>query len=148
MVSCVEVPAVAGIYMVTLLNEEPISVNRQDPRIAQKAIRVRRGHIKVGKAKNLAGRRRNYQKTFNAENVEFWPILTCKDADLADLERALKDRFRPFRIRGRTGRLNEWMENVSSQTVVATIWEVVRTQGVSHQPVLSNFHAKGQADDL
>lgn len=60
-----------GIYIVTLNNDEPISVNANDARIVDKAIKVTRANIKVGKTQNLAARAKGYQKTFGAQNMKF-----------------------------------------------------------------------------
>ena len=61
----------SGIYIVTLNNEEPISVNANDPRIAHKAIKVTRTNCKFGKARNLKAREKYYFKTFGEHNVNF-----------------------------------------------------------------------------
>ena len=61
----------SGIYLVTLLNEIPISVNAHDPRIAHKGIKVDKTNCKIGKAKNLEAREKNYFKTFKEDNVNF-----------------------------------------------------------------------------
>jgi hypothetical protein len=37
----------SGLYIVTLRNDEPISVNANDPRIADKAIKVTRANCRV-----------------------------------------------------------------------------------------------------
>jgi hypothetical protein len=52
----------AGLYIVTLNNGLPISVNANDPRIVHKCIAVSRLNCKFGKAKNLDRRRDNYGK--------------------------------------------------------------------------------------
>jgi hypothetical protein len=49
---------------VALNNEEAISVNANDPRIAARCIRVNKRHCKLGKARDLSARRRNYEKVF------------------------------------------------------------------------------------
>ena len=69
----------SGLYIVTLNNEYPISVNRQDPRIADKAIKVTNENCKFGKAKDLIARRKNYFKTFDEENVNFKPIALIEE---------------------------------------------------------------------
>ena len=37
----------SGLYIVTLRNDEPISVNANDPRIADKAIKVTRANCRL-----------------------------------------------------------------------------------------------------
>jgi hypothetical protein len=108
------VPA-SGLYIVTLNNETPISVNAQDPRVADRAIRVTRANCKFGKAKVLVGRKKNYDKTFGEENVNFFPIVAMEDIEVA--ERAILKQLLPWRVRGSTNRPNEWLHGISP-------WEV------------------------
>ena len=61
----------SGIYLVTLNNEFPISVNAHDPRISEKCIKVNKSNCKIGKAKNLESREKNYFTTFGMQNVNF-----------------------------------------------------------------------------
>jgi hypothetical protein len=70
----------ARLYLVTLLNTLPISVNAHDARMAHRCIHVTRVNCKVGKARRLEFRERNYAKTFVSHNVVFRPIMA------ADLE--------------------------------------------------------------
>jgi hypothetical protein len=42
--------ALSGIYIVTLNNPHPISVNANDRRVADRAIKVTKDNCKVGKA--------------------------------------------------------------------------------------------------
>jgi hypothetical protein len=99
-----------GLYIVTLNNEEPISVNAHDPRIAHRCIHVSRLNCKLGKARSLAQRRLNYIRTFGAENANFRPIAVTDDIGRA--ERLVLVALRAWRIRGKTGRSNEWLEGI------------------------------------
>ncbi len=45
---------ISGIYIVTLNNSEPISVNADDPRYAQTSIKVTRHNCKFGKAESIS----------------------------------------------------------------------------------------------
>ena len=101
----------AGLYIVTLNNEEPISVNAHDPRIAHRCIRVSRLNCKLGKAASLARRHANYIKTFGSQNVNFRPIALTDDIGRA--ERLVLVALRAWRMRGRTGRRNEWLEGIA-----------------------------------
>lgn len=65
----------SGIYIVTLNNDQPISVNANDPRIADKAIKVTKKNCKIGKAKDLIDRKKNYFKVFGEHNVNFRPVV-------------------------------------------------------------------------
>ena len=61
----------SGVYIVSLNNTSPISVNAHDARIAHKCIKVDMTNCKIGKAKNLEAREKNYFKTFKEDNVNF-----------------------------------------------------------------------------
>jgi hypothetical protein len=100
----------ASLYIVTLDNDEQISVNAHDPRIAARCIHVSRVHCKLGKSKSLALREANYVKTFGAGNVHFRPIAFTHD--LGRAERLALQAVRAWRMRGRSGRLNEWLEGI------------------------------------
>ena len=104
-----------GLYLVTLNNEEPISVNANDPRIADKCIRVARLSCKIGKTKRLAHRRDNYDKVFGVEKLSFKVIAFTEDIGLA--ERLVLKALSPWRMRGRTGRKNEWLEGIAPTDV-------------------------------
>ena len=106
----------SGLYIVTLNNEHPISVNAQDARVADKAIKVTKQNCKFGKAKVLEGRRKNYYKTFGEENVNYFPIVRMLDIEAA--EKAILSKLNDHRMRGRTGRKNEWLEGIDSNQVL------------------------------
>lgn len=74
----------SGIYIVTLNNKIPISINSQDPRCSEKVYKANYKNIKVGKAKSLNTRKKNYFKTFKKENVNFFPVIITKDIDEAE----------------------------------------------------------------
>ncbi len=87
----------SGIYIVTLENDQPISVNANDPRIADKAIKVNKRNCKVGKAQDLDRREKNYCKVFGLNNVNFTPIVKMRDIDEA--EKAILSRLDRYRHR-------------------------------------------------
>lgn len=116
-------PAISGIYLVRLLNEELISVNANNPKIAERCIKVCRLHCKVGKAKDLLRRERNYRAVFGDRNVLFERLLLTPDLEAA--ERAVLQALRPWRMRGRTGRLNEWLEGIEADVVRRTALAVL-----------------------
>ena len=113
----------SGVYIVTLNNSEPISVNAQDSRIAHKAIKVTKANCKFGKAKSLKSREKNYFKTFGEHNINFMPVVLTEDTSKA--EKAILARLDPYRIRGRTGRKNEWLEGISAQDVLSIVFETL-----------------------
>ncbi|MEO5624829.1 MAG: hypothetical protein ABIQ70_02330 [Dokdonella sp.] len=99
-----------GLYIVTLRNEEPISVNRGDHRIEHRCIRVTRVHCKFGKARDFAVRERNYVKVFERKNLVFTPLFGLVDIGWA--EGVVLRQLRPWRVRGPSGRRNEWLEGI------------------------------------
>ena len=105
----------SGLYIVALKSEEEISVNAHDPRIADRCLKVSRLNCKVGKAANLAMRERNYWKTFGRENVVFAPIVYVKD--FAAAERVVLRSLSEWRVRGPTGRKNEWLAGIEPAEV-------------------------------
>lgn len=102
---------IPGIYIVVLHNDEPISVNAHDQRVAERAIKVTKANCKFGKTKDLQRRRKDYYKTFGEQNVTFIPVAQVEDVKA--VEKAVKLRLQNFMIRGRTGRRNEWLERTT-----------------------------------
>lgn len=97
----------SGIYVVTLSNLHPISVNAQNRKIADLCIKVTAANCKIGRANNFSARERNYWRTFGKQNVLFRPIALMPDPQMA--ERVILAALKEWRIRGRTGRLTEWL---------------------------------------
>ena len=114
----------SGIYIVTLNNKSPISVNAHDPRIADRCIRVNQLNCKIGKAKNLEARKKNYFKTFGGTNVNFRVLAKIEDIDIA--EEAIKANLKNFRIRGNTGMPNEWLENIQPEDVIRIVMQTLK----------------------
>ncbi|MBN8480124.1 MAG: hypothetical protein J0L88_00880 [Xanthomonadales bacterium] len=119
----------SGLYLVTLLNDEPISVNANDPRRADKAIKVTRVHCKLGKARDLEVRARNYAKTFGAAHVAFRPIAFVDD--IARAERCILRALAPWRLRGARRRPTEWLAGIDPQRAVATALDALREAGIA-----------------
>lgn len=105
----------SGLYIVTLNNEHPISVNARDPRIAEKCIKVSRLNCKFGKAKSLAARERYYFNVFGFDNVNFRAIAITDDIIVA--EKLILAHLSQWRVRGPTGRKNEWLAGTSAADV-------------------------------
>ncbi|WP_188419366.1 hypothetical protein [Oxalicibacterium solurbis] len=104
-----------GLYIVTLTNTHPISVNADRPAIAERCIKVTHDNCKFGKALNLNSRRANYFKTFGKQYVRFFPIAAVAEPHL--VESLIAKELLPFRIRGLTGRPSEWLSGISPQMV-------------------------------
>jgi hypothetical protein len=119
----------SGLYIVALKNEHPVSVNAHDPRIADRCIKVSRLNCKVGKAASLAGRERNYWKTFGTENVIFTPIAYVEEFGAA--ERIALDRLSEWRVRGPTGRKNEWLAGIEPAEVERLVLRALAQSGIA-----------------
>ena len=109
----------SGIYIVILKNKIPISSYASDKRRAHLGTPLKRGHIKVGKAKNLMNRRKNYIKTFGNDSFEFLPVLNTPDID--EIERSIKLALKDYRIIGSGGRRLEWMHGVELEYLIRVI---------------------------
>lgn len=122
----------SGLYLVTLNNEIPISVNAHDKRIADKCIKVTKQNCKFAKANNLESRRKNYFKTFGENNVNFIPIAHVKFDELPIVEQLVLQNLDEYRMKGTTGRKNEWLENISSESVKKIVIETLASSGINH----------------
>lgn len=118
-----------GLYIVTLNNETPISVNANDPRIAHKCIHVTRVNCKFGKAKSLARRRENYFKVFGPANVNFRPIALT--TDIGQAERLVLAALGQWRVRGTTGRKNEWLVGIVEAEVERIALATLSSAGIA-----------------
>lgn len=127
----------AGIYVVPLVNEHLISVNADRPAIADRCIKVNREHCKFGKALNLQTRRSNYFKTFGVEYVRFHPIAAIEQP--AVIESLVASYLLPYRMRGLTGRPNEWLYGISPLQVESAILTALQESGLPYT-VLGQVH--------
>lgn len=117
----------SGLYVVALTNIEPIAVNAHDPRRAERCIRVNHENCKFGKARDLALRQRAYWRTFGRAVVRFRPIALLDRIDEA--EREVLGRLSAWRLRGSTGRRNEWLSGISADEVERIAWTVLTQSG-------------------
>lgn len=130
-----QLPSLPGIYIVEMLNEQPISVNADRPTIADRCIKVTRANCKYGKAKNLARRRRQYYKTFGEHNVRFRFFTATEQHAL--VEALVGQRLAAYRIPGVTGRLNEWLQNITADEVEEVVKSVMTTLRSSDKSLLT-----------
>lgn len=119
-------PSSSGIYVVTLNNKTPISINAQDPRYADKVYKANYKNVKVGKAKFLKSRMGNYFKTFGEENVNFLPVIITKDID--DAEKTIMKELDDFRVRNPESNVKtEWLIGITRdraiEIAVTTIYQ-------------------------
>jgi hypothetical protein len=130
-----------------MLNDEPISVNADRPVISERCIKVTRLNCKYGQAVNLARRERDYYKTFGANNVRFRFFAATPHHSI--IENLVGQRLIAYRMRGTSGRLNEWLQGISAQEVEAIVKEVVASlnQSPEGQTPLARTQGK-QAQEL
>ena len=119
----------SGIYIVQLLNDEPMPVTR-DRRYVDICAKVNKDNVKVGKAENFESRRSNYWKDFDSENVVFEPVARVDDIETAErlILRALKQ-HRKLSPKG--GKL-EWLEGISYEDVRSAVYSVLDENGVDY----------------
>ena len=102
-----------GIYIVTLNNDEPISVNSNDKRIAHKCLKANRSYCKFGKTENLRKRKNDYYKVFGKENVNFKPILSA--TEIFAIEKLLKNKLDIYRAISPLKRKTEWLQGIKGK---------------------------------
>ena len=121
-------PDCPGLYVVALTHLEPIPVNARDHRLAARCIKVDHTNCMFGKSRNLALRQRAYWRTFGREFVRFRPIALLEDIDAA--ERSVLARLSAWRVRGSTGRPNEWLAGISASEVEQIAVRVLAQSGI------------------
>lgn len=117
-----------GIYIVTLSNEHPISVNAHDPRIADRCVTVTRANCKVGRAQSFIARERSYHKTFGAQHVTFEPIAYT--SELLAAERVILKALLQWRLRSPSKRRTEWLEGISASEARQQAIAALRFAGI------------------
>lgn len=122
----------AGLYLVMLNNQEPISTNAADPRIAERCAKVNREHCKFGRAKDFAKRRGNYEETFGTQNVNFLPIAALAEADLAAAERCVLEQVSAYKIRGPSGYRLEWLKGIRPEQLIQIAQEALHSNHITH----------------
>jgi hypothetical protein len=125
------VPSEPGIYIVALKNEHPISVNADRPKIADRCIFVTKANCKFGKATDLARRKREYQKTFGEQYVVFWPIAKIENP--SPVESAIGSRLLSHRIRGLSGKPNEWLSGITSDELAQLVIEILESSTFDYE---------------
>lgn len=131
------------MYIVTLNNFQPISVNAHDPRVAGNAIKVTRDNCKIGKTKDLAARAANYSKTFGKESVNFYPVAVTQAYQ--QIEQAVLGVLDDYRMRGPTGRRNEWLHTIPPSEALETLKRTLEDSGAEYRLLISDL---GGGDSL
>ena len=75
-------------------------------------------------------RSKNYFKTFDEENVNFKPIAHIEE--IQAIEKEILSKLDNFRMRGRTGRKNEWLENIKPSEVEAIAKHCIVNSGLKY----------------
>ena len=109
----------SGIYIVVLKNQVPISTYAGDKRREKYGTLVGYGNLKIGKAKVLEKRKRDYIKTFGAENFEFTAVFNCLEIDA--VEKTIKSLVKDKRIRGVNNRLLEWLAEIEFEELLKIV---------------------------
>jgi hypothetical protein len=117
------VPSQSGVYVVEMLNVDPISVNADRPKVSDRCIKVNRENCKYGKAKNLARRRLDYVRTFGESNFVFRFVAVTDHFAAVEAEVGL--RLALHRVPGQTGRPNEWLQGISALDVERVVRDVL-----------------------
>lgn len=128
-------PPLPGVYVVELLNEEPISVKADRPAISDRCIKVTRANCKYGRAVNLARRQRDYQKTFGQHNVRF-RFFVATDQYVA-IEAMIGQKLASYRVPGPSGRASEWLQGIGPDEVEKIVKAVLAALPLDLKP-LSN----------
>ena len=120
----------SGIYIVQLLNDEPMPVTR-DPRYVETCARVNRENIKIGKANVFQGRKKDYYADFDKENVIFEGLYRMEDTKTA--ERLIKQRLKSYQKLSPKGGKLEWLEGISYCDAKKAIAEVMEASNLDYE---------------
>ena len=113
----------SGIYVVELLNKEPIFSCSHDKRKGKQGTPLTKGHIKFGKAVDLDRRQKNYLKTFGDGNFNFQVVHITSQID--EIEKRIMKEVDEYRVRGTFGRKLEWLEGININNLIKVIDAVV-----------------------
>jgi hypothetical protein len=103
----------------------------RDPRYIEICARVNRGNIKIGKAQDFEGRKRNYVADFDEQNIIFEPLYRIQDIKTA--ERLIKRELKSFqKLSPKGGRL-EWLEGISYYDAKAVITKVIESSSLDYE---------------
>jgi hypothetical protein len=120
------------IYLVTLNSEIPISVKNDDLRHRENTIKVNFQNCKVGQTTNSEARKASYYKTFGEDNVNF-NVIAFEVEKCKAVEASILKELDNHRIKGKTGRKNEWLENIGAREVERVINDHLFWSGVEYE---------------
>jgi len=107
----------------------------RDKRYVDTCARIDSQNVKVGKAKNLATRQKNYWKDFDEENVVFVPLAILEDIQRA--ETAILRHVRNYRKRSPKGGLMDWLENIDLETAAKEVFIALDNEGIAYTSPLA-----------
>jgi hypothetical protein len=125
-------PSAPGIYVATLRSNELVPVT-QDTRYVQTCGRVNCSNVKVGKARNLALRERDYWKDFGADNVSFVAIAITQEKEIQAAETAVLRRLRTFRKRSPKGGMMDWLQDIAVDEAIAMVHEALTNARITYE---------------
>ena len=123
-------PNASGIYMAILLTTSLMPVTR-DKRYVDTCAKVNNKNVKIGKAKNLANREKNYWKDFDQENVNFIPIAELDE--IQEAETAILRELKVFRLKSPKGSLMDWLEGISPEKVIEISYNVLNEENINYK---------------
>lgn len=129
------IPNSPGIYVARIVSTSPMPVTR-DKRYVDICARVDNSNVKIGKAKNLASRQKNYWKDFDEENVIFIPLAILENIQQA--ETAILRHLKEYRKRSPKGGMMDWLENIDIEVVIAEVYSVLDRKGIVYEAVINS----------
>ena len=123
----------SGLFIVTLKNKEPMRIDR-DSRRANTAISVTKENCKWGKTTDFKRRQKEFEKTFDKDNVKFEPVFRLKDIHAA--KNVIKDALDEYCILGKTGRKHEWLQGIKPERVIELMRYQLDKAGIEYEPLL------------
>lgn len=127
-------PKSSGLYIVRLLNEEPMPVTR-DPRHVDTCARVTSANLIVGKAHNLEARRKGFWRDLDAENVLFEPLALVDTRYLVFAKKSALASLQEYRMAGTKGRDIHWLEGISYEDAKARVFHALDEAGIPYARV-------------
>jgi hypothetical protein len=126
----VATPTSSGIYVATLRSDRLVPVT-QDIRYVETCARVNCFNVKVGKARDLSRRERDYWRDFGPENVSFTAIATTTEIRVA--ETAILRKLRSFRKSSPKGGMMDWLENITVGEAATLAYEALSHAGIRYE---------------
>jgi hypothetical protein len=126
-------PPIPGIYLVSLVHEKLVPVT-QDHRYVTTCARVNSSNVKIGKARNLSIRERNYWTDFGQGNIVFVPIASTDQ--IRQAEAAVLRELASFRKRSPKGARMDWLENIEREAAISRSLLALQREKIVHHSLL------------